>query len=87
MSDVKLSDGRELNFDLYNLSMAEYRSLIDPAQPAEEGDALVGKCCGLSGDEVAALPQPDWRKLMRAFFEKAREPLADPNSQSASTAG
>lgn len=82
---VKLSDGRELTADLYKISQREYRSLFDKAQPAAEEDAIVGKAFGLTADEIADMPQPDYRLVVREFFDKAKEPLADPNSQSAST--
>ncbi len=79
MADVVLSDGREINFDLYKLSIAEFRALIDPNRPNEEGDSLIAKVSGLSLDEVLNLPYPDYRLLVRAFFDKASNPLADPN--------
>jgi len=79
MADVILSNGREIIFDLHKVSQKEYRALFSNEQPDTEGDATVGRACGMSADEVADLPQPDYRLLVRAFFVKAREPLADPN--------
>lgn len=77
--DVILHDGREVIIDLYQITIAEYRSLFDPKQPDIEGDAILAKCCGMTVEEVANLPQPDYRALSKIFFQKAREPLADPN--------
>lgn len=85
MVDVTLSDGREVEFDLYKISMAEYRALLEVGQPPEEGDEMVARIIGWKADEVASLPYPDYRKLIRAFFRKASSPLDDPNSASAST--
>jgi hypothetical protein len=82
---VKLSDGRELTADMLKISIKEYRSLFKPDQPQEEEDTLVGKVYGLTVDEVCKLTQPDYRLIIREFFRAAKEPLADPNSQSAST--
>ena len=82
---VKLSDGRELTADLYKISQREYRALFDKTQTTAEEDATVGKVFGLTADEIADIPQPDYRLVVREFFDKAKEPLADPNSQSAST--
>ena len=85
MADITLKNGRELTLDLYAVSMREYRALLDREQPAEEGDAILGKAFGLTAAEVSDLPQPEWRRLVAAFFKAAREPLADPNSASASS--
>ncbi len=85
MADVKLSNGKEITIDLYKISIKEYRSLFDREQPPETEDKLVAKVCDMNLDEYQNLPQPDWRLLVTTFFRKAREPLADPNSVSAST--
>lgn len=87
MADVTLSNGRGLTFDLSKITISEFRSLLDPAQDEHKGDELVGGCSGMTAAEIGALPFPEYQKLMRAFFRKAREPLADPNSPSASTSG
>jgi len=79
MSDLTLLDGREITFDISKISLREFRALIDPDRPDEEGDELLGRCAGLDAEEVADLPYPEYRKLTRAFFAKAREPLSDPN--------
>ncbi|MCJ7528977.1 MAG: hypothetical protein MUO37_12935 [Methyloceanibacter sp.] len=85
MPDVTLSDGRDLVIDLGKITISEFRALLDPAQAEHEGDKLIGRCVGLSAEKVGALSYPDYRLLTREFFRKAREPLADPNSQSAAT--
>ena len=77
MADVTLSDGREITFDLLKISQKEYRALFSNAQPDTEGDEIVGRCCGMSAEEVGDLPQPDYRRLVRAFFKRASEPLDD----------
>lgn len=83
--DVTLSDGRGLVIDLSKITMVEFRSVLDPAQEAKEGDAIIGKCVGMTAEEVGELPMPDYRRLAQAFFVKAREPLADPKGPSPST--
>lgn len=87
MADVTLHDGRELTIDLYAISIREYRSLFDRAQPQENEDALIAKCVGLTLEQYLDLPQPDYRRVGEAFLRRAREPLADPNSASASSSG
>lgn len=76
--DVTLSDGREIVFDLTKISMREYRHLFEDGQAAEEGDEMIGRCCGMTADEVANLSYLDYRRFVTAFFKTAREPLADP---------
>jgi len=83
--DVKLSDGRGLRIDLSQITMLQFRSVLDPAQDAVEGDTIIGKCVGMTAEELGALPLPDYKRLVRAFFRKAREPLADPKGPSEST--
>lgn len=85
MADVTLHDGRELTVDLQLITIREYRTLFDRTQPQENEDALIAKCVGLSLDEYLSLSQPDFRRVVEVFLKRAREPLADPNSASAST--
>jgi hypothetical protein len=85
MSNVTLSDGRKVTFDLYKCSLQEFRNLLDPGRPEEEGDAILGKITGMSAEEIRQLPYPDYRALVKGFFEATRNPLADPNLESVST--
>ena len=85
MSDITLSDGREITFDLNKITIKEYRALFRVEQPDEEEYASLAKVSGLTAEEVANLGFKDWRRFARAFFEKASQPLADPNSAGAST--
>ncbi|MCG3143640.1 MAG: hypothetical protein LC124_00700 [Ignavibacteriales bacterium] len=79
MADVTLSDGREITFDLTRISLREYRAIFDNAQPQTEEDATLAKVCGMTVDEYLDLSYLEWRRLMTAFFEAARKPLASPN--------
>jgi len=79
MADVKLSDGREVEFDLDKITISEYRSLFDITQADDEADKVYAKCCNLPAKEIGALSFPDFRRLTKGFFEKSREPLADPS--------
>lgn len=82
MADVTLSDGRELTFDLNKVTRKEYADLVSGKLTNEQDDEIVGKACGLTSEQVSKLGYLDWRKAAQAFFKKAREPLADPNSLS-----
>lgn len=85
MTDHIMGDGREIVFDLSKISIREYRALFDTGQPEEDEYRTLAKATGLSAKEIGDLSFPEWRKLYRAFLEKCAQPLADPNSASAST--
>ncbi len=85
MSDLTLSDGREITFDLDKISIREYRALFDPKQSVAEEDALIRAVSGLGDEEYLGLSLNDQKRLLKAFLKKARAPLADPNSAGAST--
>ena len=82
---VKLSDGREIEIDLYKLTLEEYRALFNTAQKPEDEDVILARVFGLDVEDYRKLPYPDWRRLTVAFFDAARNPLASPNSLSEST--
>ena len=67
------------DIDLNRITIRKYRSLFDKDQPQEQEDAVIAKACGLTVDELLGLSQPEYRKLIHAFFDRAREPLQDPN--------
>lgn len=79
MADITLSDGREITIDLGKISVREWRALFDPKQPDADEYATVGRVAGLTAEQVAGLPLPEWQRLYRAILKKAQEPLADPN--------
>jgi hypothetical protein len=80
MADYTLRDGREITFDLYALTYGEYLAFFDPEQPASEEKEVIARVCGLTEEEMSALPFAEVRLLTKAFFERAREPIEDPNS-------
>lgn len=79
MADLTTQDGREITLDLSRLTLREYRALFDRAQPQADEDATAVKVSGLSLDEYLDLSLDDNKRLWRALFRKAREPLSDPN--------
>ena len=85
MKTVTLHDGRELEIDLHRVTIEEWRTIFDPAQPTADEDKLMSRILGLSVKEYTSLSQPDWRRATVAIMDAARSPLDDPNSASAST--
>jgi len=79
MADVTLSDGREITFDLYKITITEFRTIRDPGQSDEVGDQLLANVSGLELEDVQSLPYPDWRNLVDKFYEKALRPAPEKN--------
>lgn len=78
MADLELN-GKEISIDLEKLSIKEFRQLRDPNRPDEEGDAILGKVTGLTAEEVGDLSYPDFRRLVKKFYEKALEAGSEKN--------
>lgn len=75
-ADYVLKDGREIRFDLSKMSVAEWRSLLDPKQTVENEDLIISKVSGLKPEDLPALGYIEWRRLIKAFFKKAQEPIS-----------
>lgn len=84
MSDLTLSDGREVTLDLYKMSMKEYRAVFfDPKVEDAFANKVLENVSGLK--KVEELPQPDYRMLINKVYEKSTRPLSDPNLSSGSS--
>ena len=75
---VTLPSGIEVNLDLNKITLAEYRSLFDDHSP-DEDDAIIAHASGMTVEELQVLGYTDYRALITHFWEKAKDPLADPN--------
>lgn len=72
-------------FDLEKVTRKQY-SDFRLGRLADDGDnALLARVTGMSVADVEAMPLMEFRRMVRAFFKKATEPLTDPNSASASS--
>ena len=85
MGEITLKDGKVITVDVSELTVSEWRSFISPKGTQEQEDSVVSKCSGLTTDEVKEIKQLDFRKIVKEIVRQIREPLADPNYQSAST--
>lgn len=84
MADLTLSNGREITFDLSKMTLKEYQGIFNPREADSKSNATLAKVGGMTLAEYESLPFLDYRRYFQAFIAKTREPLADPNSQSAS---
>ena len=79
--DVKLSDGREIKFDLAAVTVEEFRKMADKKTPRVEEDRIMAKAAGITVNELVKLPVLDYKRLWKAFFPAFTKPLEDdPNS-------
>jgi hypothetical protein len=88
MEDIQLRDGRTVTGDLHRITIAQYRRILDKAQPQAEEDEYIGKVFDLTGEEVGNLSLPDYRLLTKSFFALIMNPLGEgdeKNSESAPT--
>jgi hypothetical protein len=79
MSDLTLSDGREITIDLSKMTLREYQELFNPKKPLSYENEILSKVTGLTVDEYLDLSFPESRKLWKIFKKKALDPLADPS--------
>ena len=75
--DFVLKDGREIFFDLDQISLEEYRAFLSPTQPDVDDDALLAKVSGLKPEEIRKLKLMEWKQFLRAFSKRAQEPAED----------
>jgi hypothetical protein len=77
MADVKLSDGREMDVDLMKMTFKEYQAILMPSQNDADGSEILGRCVGLTGEELDNLPLPDYKRVVQAVVFAARQPVPD----------
>jgi hypothetical protein len=83
MSDFKMSDGREITFDLSgkNLTHKQWTDMIGAVKKAEKEEIIIARCAGLTVDELFDLSEREYRALAKAFINRVIEPIAtDPNA-------
>lgn len=72
-------------FDLHEVTRKQY-SDFRLGRLTDDGDnALLSRVTGVDVSTIEAMPLLEFRRMVQAFFKKATEPLADPNSASASS--
>ncbi len=77
MSDVTLSDGKEITFNLRNFTAKEYLAMFDGRESDTRSDKTLAKACGVAHSELLAMSFEDYKRILQAFFKKANAPLDD----------
>ena len=70
-----------IKFDFKKLTITEFRNLRDPNVPGEDkkGDEILARVTGLKEKDLLELSYYDYRLLTSTFWERAIDPLSDPN--------
>lgn len=77
MSDISIG-GLDLTFDLERVTWEEYQHFaLTPLTDKSTLD-FVAQVTGEPVDALKKLSQPNFRRVVRALFKKANEPLSDP---------
>jgi hypothetical protein len=72
---LTLEGGRELTLDLRKISIKEFRLAVDQNSKEDESDEIVARAVGLKLKEFQALSQPDYRRIVAAFWRASTQPL------------
>jgi hypothetical protein len=86
MGEVILSNGKIVKINIEDITVDEWDQFVDKDGSVPFERALVSRCTGLTIEEIKKLKlHTEYAPIIRAMGIAMREPLADPNSQSAST--
>ena len=80
MSDFVLPDGKEIDFDLSQMTYGQWLGMFDPKESDERSDKTLSRVSGITEKELKKLPFIEYKKLFAAMLKKTREPLNDPNA-------
>ena len=77
MADFTLSNGDGVTFDMYKISIKEYREILDPACPQDKQDSALSKLIDIPIEKLLELPQRDYQGICEAFVKRISTPLDD----------
>lgn len=80
MADFVLADGKEITYDLSQMTYGQWLGLFDPKESDERSDKTLARVAGITLKELKALSFIEYKKLLNGLLKRAREPLADPNA-------
>lgn len=81
MSDLTLSDGKEITFDLTKLTHGQWKGLLRPHKDSEKEDEIIARVTGLTIKELDDLSEREYRRIADAFVKRVISPItSDPNA-------
>jgi len=81
MFSIDLKKTGTVTVDLDNLTVLDVRNLLDVKKKSREGDEILGKAVGMSADEIGEMPYPEYRKLIRFFWDCVNDPLKNEDNE------
>lgn len=80
MADFILQNGREITFDLDQLTYGQWLGIHSPTESEERTDKTLARVSGLELKEVKALKILEFKRLIEALRKRVQQPLQDPNA-------
>lgn len=77
IEEIALDDGRKLKLDLHKVTILEFRFAVDEKSDQDKSDAIVAKTLDMAVKDLQALSQPDYRRVVAAFWRAATQPLEE----------
>jgi hypothetical protein len=74
MADYVMPNGREITFDLTQLTYGQYLGLFDASESDERSDKTLARLSGLSVKELKGLPFLEYKKFLNTFLRNAESP-------------
>ena len=87
MADVTLSTGEIVSIDTAKITWGEWRRFFNGKDTQKDEAAFIEKATGIAPEKQDAMLRDDMRRIIQGIIRVGSQPLADPNSQSASTSG
>ena len=79
MADCVLSDGREVTFDLNQMTVDEWRAFFDKITPEGE-DSPIESCAGFEPGSIRKMGIDNWKAITAAFYKRMTTPHTDPKN-------
>ena len=78
--DFVLKNGKEIIFNLDELSHADWVGLINPRQSKKKEEEIFARVFGLTVEEIGKLTEVEYRQLSKALVVRVVNPFTDPNA-------
>ena len=79
MNSITLHDGTEVEIDLNAITLKEWLGMFDKTESENTSDKTIAKACHMPYEKMLEISFEDYRRIVKVFFDKSREPLNDPN--------
>jgi hypothetical protein len=74
MNEVTLKSGKTVKVDGSDLSRKDWLKFISQESSKEFEDSIIGKCTGLTPEELDDMPARDFNRLIKALVKDVQAP-------------